>query len=66
MVCLDNYVKASDEWILKVVGEMLQVGETKNKYGKQVEKVRKRTFWEKRLHGKFMRDVNEEADERLW
>ena len=25
------YVKASDEWMLKVVGETLQVGETKNK-----------------------------------
>ena len=25
------YVKASDKWMLKVVGETLQVGETKNK-----------------------------------
>ena len=27
---------------------------------------RKEAFYEKRLHGKFMRDVSEVADERLW
>ena len=23
-MCLDNYIKASDKWLLKVIGEMLQ------------------------------------------
>ena len=46
--------------MLKLVGEMLQVGETKNEYKKRVEKARKKTFWKKRLHAKLV------ADERLW
>ena len=44
--------------MLNAVGEMLQVGESKQG--------RKETFHDKRLHRKFMRDVTEVADERLW
>ena len=59
MVCLDMSRQV-------VVGEKLQVGETKNLYKKSVEKARKETFREKRLRGKFMRDVSQVTDERLW
>ena len=53
--------------MLKLVGEMLQVGETKNEYKKRVEKARKKTFWKKRLHDNFMTgNFSEVADERLW
>ena len=56
-----EYINVSDEWMLNVVGERLQVGEMTNKYKKQVE-----TFQENKLHGKFMRDVIEVADGRSW
>ena len=60
-------VKRSDEWMSKVVGETLQVRETKNQCKKRVEKATwKEKFWEKRLHGTFMRGVSElAADESL-
>ena len=38
---LFGYIKASDDWMLKVFGETLQVRETKNKFKKWVEKARK-------------------------
>ncbi|KXJ09461.1 Retrovirus-related Pol polyprotein from type-1 retrotransposable element R2 [Exaiptasia diaphana] len=63
---LCGYVKASEEWMLKVVGEMVEVGETKKEYKKRVQKERRENFMQKRLHGKFMRDVSEVADERSW
>lgn len=63
---LCEYVKASDEWMMKVVGKELQVGETKKEYKKRVEKERKESFLEKRLHGKYMRDVGEVANDRSW
>lgn len=56
---LFEYVKVSDKWMLKVVGESGCMWDKKNnKYKKREEKARKETFWEKRLHGKYMRDVN--------
>ena len=63
---LSEYVKETEEWMLKVVGETLHVGETKNEYKKRVEKSRMECFLGKRLHGKFMRDVSKVADARSW
>lgn len=60
------YVKESREWMLMVVGETLMAGESKKEYTKRVQKERRENFLEKRLHGKFMRDVSEVADERSW
>ena len=37
-------MKASDEWMMKVVGKKVQVGETKKEYKKCVEK-EKNVFW---------------------
>ena len=50
--------------MLKVVGETLQMGETKNEYNKRVENAWKETFREESLHSMFMRDVSEVAGER--
>jgi hypothetical protein len=63
---LFGYVKMSEEWMLKVVGEALQVGETKREYKKRVDKQRKDILKEKKLHGKFLVDVEEVADARSW
>ena len=47
---------------MRVVCKTRQVGETKNEYMKCATKERKESFMEKRLHGKFMKDVIEVAD----
>lgn len=60
-----EYVKTSDEWMFKDVRDELQVGE-KKKYKKHMEKERKECFLGKRLHGKYMRDVCDVADEKSW
>ena len=65
-LALSEYVKETEEWMLKVVGETLHVGEMKNEYKKRVEKARMECFLGKRLHGKFMRDVSKVADARSW
>lgn len=57
-------VTESDDCKLRVVCETRQVGETKNEYKKCVKKERKESFMEKRLHGKFMKDVIEVADDK--
>lgn len=65
-VGLFGYVKDSNEWMLKVVGETLEVNETKAEYKQRVERERVDCFSEKVLHGKFFRDVKEVADPRSW
>ena len=65
-LALSEYIKETEEWMLKVVGETLHVGEMKNEYKKRVEKTRMECFLVKRLHGKFMRDVSKVADARSW
>ena len=63
---LFGYVNMSEEWMLKVVGEALQVGETKWEYKKRVDKQRKDILKEKMLHGKFLTDIKVVADARFW
>ena len=63
-LALSEYVKETEEWMLKVVRETLHVGETKNE--KRVEKTRMECFLGKILHGKFIRDVSKVADARPW
>lgn len=57
-------VTESDDCKLRVVCQTRQVGETTNEYKKCVTKERKESFMEKRLHGKFMKDVIEVADDK--
>ena len=63
---LFGYVKESNEWMLKVVGETLEIKETKGEYKNRVESERIECFRAKRLHGKFLRDVSGVADPRSW
>ena len=63
---LCEYVKASDEWMLKVVAEDLVLGESKGEYKKRMEKERSERLMGKKLHGKFFREVKNVADERSW
>ena len=65
-LALSEYVKETEEWMLKVAGETVHAEETKNEYKKRVEKTRMECFLGKRLHGKFMRDVFKVADGRSW
>ena len=50
--------------MLKLVGEGLVEGETKWDYRNRIEGERKARLGEKRLHGKFFRDVQEVAGSR--
>ena len=63
---LCEYVKASNEWMLKVVAEDLVMGESKDEYRKRMERERSERLMEKKLHGQFFNKVKEVADERTW
>ena len=65
-IALSEYVVASDEWMLKVVGENVQVGESKLEYKKRVERGRVDRLGKMKLHGKFWEDVKDVADGRSW
>ena len=57
---------ASCEWMFKVVGENLLVGESKVEYKKRVAKERVDELAKKELHGKWWEGVKDVADGRSW
>ena len=63
---LSEYVRANDEWMLKVVAEGTTVGEPKLDYKKRMADDRRDRLMAKRLHGKFFNDVKEVAGEMSW
>ena len=63
---LFEYVKGSEEELLMVVAEELELGENKVEYKKRVESEKKERLGEKRLHGKCLKDVEKVADNRSW
>ena len=64
---LCEYVKASDEWMLKVVAEEMALGESKLEYGKRMARERSERLRAKKLHGKFFNEIEQVADkERSW
>ena len=65
-IALKEYVVASEEWMLKVVGEKVQVVETKQEYKKREEKWRVERLGQKKLHGKYLKDVKDVAGGRSW
>ena len=65
-ISLNEYVLASDEWMLKVVGSEVEVVEGKAEYQKRVDEERAEELAGKKLHGKFFVDVAEVADGRSW
>ena len=52
--------------MLKVVGGMMEVWETKMEYVKRVDEERRERLREKAMHGKFFREVEGAADARSW
>ena len=65
-ISLKEYVVGSEEWMLKVVASNVEVDETKAEYVERVDRERMEEVVEKRMHGKFFRDITEVADERTW
>ena len=65
-ISLNEYLVASDEWMLKVAASNVEVGEDKTEYMKRVDKERADELAGKKLHGKFLQDVKEVADGRSW
>ena len=63
---LRDYVLHSEEWMLKVVADSLEAGLGKEELKKQMETQRKDRLYEKKLHGKFFREVKDVADEKSW
>ena len=65
---LEEYVMASDEWMLKATAEVLQVQvqETKVDYVKRIERERSGALKAKKLHGKFFNGMKDVDDERSW
>jgi len=67
VIGLTNYIQESKEWMLQIVGKSLEpVDETKKKKKKRVNNERWAIFKEKKLHGRFMTDIEGIADERTW
>ena len=65
-IALKEYVVASGEWMLKVVGENVQVVESKVEFKKRVAKERVDGLGEMVLHGKWWEGVKDVADGRSW
>ena len=67
VIGLTSYVHESKEWMLQIVGKTLEpVDETTDQFKKRVNKERLATFKEKKLHGRFMSDIEGIADDRTW
>ena len=65
-IALKEYVVASGEWMLKVVGENVQVGESKVEFKKKVAKKRVDDLGKTKMHGKWWEGVKDVADGRSW
>ena len=63
---LCEYVRSSDEWMLKVVAEGTTECETKLAFEKRMAEERWNRLKDKKLHGKFYQDVKEVADVKSW
>ena len=59
-------MQRSKEWMLKVVAEMIAVGESKFNYVKRVEEARIGRWREKVLYYKFLGEALGVADGRSW
>ena len=64
---LREYVGKSEEWMLQCVAETFEgQAEGAEVYRKRVEQENWDSLMEKKLHGKFWRDVRDIADKRSW
>ena len=65
-IALGEYVHGSEEWMLRIVGRTMEVGETKHEYVRRVDEERAQRLREKKLHGKYFRGIEGVADSRSW
>ena len=65
-IALKEYVVASGEWMLKVVGENVQVVESKVEFKKKVAKKRVDDLGKTKMHGNWWEGVKDVADGRSW
>ena len=63
---LREYVRASDEWMLKVVAEGMPESELKTEFEKRRMDGRWNRLKEKKLHGKYFNGVKDVAGEKAW
>ena len=63
---LNEYVRANDEWMLKVVAEGTEEGESKVDYKKRMADAREDRLLGKKLHGKFFKEVKDVAGGLSW
>ena len=63
---LSEYVRGSEEWMLKVVAAEIPVTESKLDFKRRVEEERRKEFEGRKLHGAFFQDVRDIADDRSW
>ena len=61
---LNEYVLASEEWMLMTVAEDRVEGEKQSEYKNRMDKKRKMRLGQKKLHGKFFEKVKDVADAR--
>ena len=61
-----EYVKASDEWMLKVVAEGMPESEPKAEFERRRMDGRWNRLKEKKLHGKYFNGVKDVAGEKAW
>ena len=63
---LSEYVRANEEWMLKVVAEGMDEAEPKLEYKKRMAELHLERLTTKKLHGKFFREVKDVAGELSW
>ena len=63
---LNEYVRANDQWLLKIVAEGTEEGELQADYKKRMAEERKARLTTKKLHGKFFREVKDVAGGMSW
>ena len=67
VIGLTSYIQDSEEWMLQIVGKSLDpVEESTDEFKKRVNQERMNTFKAKKLHGRFMTDIENIADGRTW
>ena len=57
---------ASEDWMLKIVGVTVVIGDTLFGYRDRVVREREERLAEKKVHDKFWKDVKDVADGRSW
>ena len=63
---IGKYVKESKEWMLRVIGEEIENAESGEEYSKRTMNERKNRLNEKKIHGRYLKDMKEAGCNRTW